>query len=163
MDESVIRQIEREGADALLDAGVSVPLKALHLPFFKKPLELRVTMRRPCLAGQLSVARTYLSMGVTGERMEKFTKEEEMKFIVENVRPISRIIAYTVCRGYLSRHLLTGLTAWFVRNFVEHKYMVASFRTFVRLMGTDHFTGIIKSVERANPMRLRLSQGMKRS
>ena len=28
MDEAVIKQIQREGADALLDIGVSVPLKA---------------------------------------------------------------------------------------------------------------------------------------
>ena len=46
MDEAVIKQIQREGADALLDIGVSVPLKAFHIPFRKSPLELRVTMRR---------------------------------------------------------------------------------------------------------------------
>lgn len=45
MDEAVIKQIQREGADALLDIGVSVPLKAFHIPFRKSPLELRVTMR----------------------------------------------------------------------------------------------------------------------
>ena len=33
MDEAVIKQIQREGADALLDIGVSVPLKAFHIPF----------------------------------------------------------------------------------------------------------------------------------
>ena len=32
MDEAVIKQIQREGADALLDIGVSVPLKAFHIP-----------------------------------------------------------------------------------------------------------------------------------
>ena len=47
MDEAVIKQIQREGADALLDIGVSVPLKAFHIPFRKSPLERRVTMRRP--------------------------------------------------------------------------------------------------------------------
>ena len=30
MDEAVIKQIQREGADALLDIGVSVPLKAFQ-------------------------------------------------------------------------------------------------------------------------------------
>ena len=33
MEENVIRQIQREGADALLDVGVSVPLKAFRIPF----------------------------------------------------------------------------------------------------------------------------------
>lgn len=45
MDEKVIKQIQREGADALLDIGVSVPLKAFRVPFRKKPVELRVTMK----------------------------------------------------------------------------------------------------------------------
>lgn len=158
MDESVIRQIQKEGAEALLNAGVSVPLKEFRLPFRRKPVRLRVTMKRPCLSGQLLVARTYLSMGVTSAQMERFTKEEEMRFLVEHVKPVSRIIAYTVCRGYLSRHFTVGAMAWFIRNFVEHKYVMACFRTFVRLMGTDPFTSIIRSVERANPMKLRLSQ-----
>ena len=67
MDEAVIKQIQREGADALLDIGVSVPLKAFHIPFRKSPLELRVTMRRPYMSGQILFARTYLSMGITSE------------------------------------------------------------------------------------------------
>ena len=53
MDEAVIKQIQREGADALLDIGVSVPLKAFHIPFRKSPLELRVTMRRPYMPGHI--------------------------------------------------------------------------------------------------------------
>lgn len=36
MDEKTIRQIEKEGAEALLDTGLSVPLKELHLPFLKR-------------------------------------------------------------------------------------------------------------------------------
>lgn len=35
MDEKTIRQIEKEGAEALLDTGLSVPLKEWHLPFSK--------------------------------------------------------------------------------------------------------------------------------
>lgn len=163
MDESVIRQIQKEGAEALLNTGVSVPLKEFRLPFRKRPVRLRMTMKRPCLSGQLLVARTYLSMGITSVQMERFTKEEEMRFYVEHAKAVSRIIAYTVCRGYLSRHLLTGITAWFIRNFVEHRFVKASFRTFIRLMGTDPFTSIIRSVERANPMKLRLSQKRKGS
>ena len=163
MEDSVIRQIQREGADALLDIGVSVPLKAFRLPWRKTPVELRVTMKRPYMSGQILFARTYLSMGVTSEQMWNFTKEEEMRFLVEHIRPVSRIIAYTICRGYLSRHFLIGAAAWFIRNFVEHKYAMASFRTFIRLMGTDSFISIIRSVERANPMKLKLSQKRKGS
>ena len=163
MDEAVIRQIQKEGAEALLNTGVSIPVKEFRIPFRKEPVRLRLTMKRPCLSGQLLVARTYLSMGVTSKQMEAFSKEEEMRFFMERIKPVSRLVAYTICRGYVSRHFAIGVTAWFIRNFVEHKYVMACFRTFIRLMGTDPFTSIIRSVERANPMKLRLSQGKKGS
>lgn len=163
MDEKTIRQIEKEGAEALLDTGLSVPLKEWHLPFFKKSIELRVTMRRPTLAGQIRIAREWLAMGVTGEEMWHFSKEEEMKFLVDHGKKISRMIAYTLCRGWISRHLLVGLTAWAVRNWMENKYLVGVIKKFVGLMGTDSFTDIIKSAEAVNPMKLRKSHEKKGS
>ena len=163
MDDAVIRQIEKEGAEVLLNAGISVPFKELRIPLRRKPIRLRLVMKRPCLAGQLRIAREYLKMGVTAERMEKFTKEEQMRFISDNTAGVSRIIAYTVCRGYMSRHLFVGIVAWAIRNLVEHRYAMAAFETFVRLMGTDPFTNIIRSVERANPMKPRLSHVRKGS
>ena len=48
--------IEMECADALLDSGVSVPLKRWKLPWLKRPLEVRVTMKRPRLRGQILLA-----------------------------------------------------------------------------------------------------------
>ena len=105
--------IEMECADALLDSGVSVPLKRWKLPWLKRPVEVRVT--------------------------------------------------YTVCRGYVSRHVGIGVTAWVLRNFVEWRYLTAMFRTFERLMGTKDFMRIISSTARANPMTPRLSQARKGS
>ena len=143
MDEAVIKQIQREGADALLDIGVSVPLKAFHIPFRKSPLELRVTMRRPYMSGQILFARTYLSMGITSEEMWGFSKEEEMQFLASHGKAVSRMVAYTLCRGPFSRRVLLRPVAW--------------------LMGTDPFIPIIRSAERTNPMSLRLSQRKKGS
>ena len=147
MDEAVIKQIQREGADALLDIGVSVPLKAFHIPFRKSPLELRVTMRRPYMSGQILFARTYLSMGITSEEMWGF----------------SRMVAYTLCRGPFSRRVLLRPVAWLIRNFMEQRYLVGAIKRFVSLMGTDPFIPIIRSAERTNPMSLRLSQRKKGS
>lgn len=163
MDDRTIRQIEKEGAEALLDTGLSVPLKELHLPFFKKSFHLRVTMRRPTLAGQIRIAKEWLAMGVTSEEMWHFTKEEEMQFLVKHGKKISRMVAYTLCRGWISRHLLVGLTAWAVRNWMENKYLISVIKMFVGLMGTDSFTSIIKSAETVNPMKLRKSQKKKGS
>lgn len=163
MEDTVIRRIEKEGAEALLDMGVSVPLKEIRLPFRRKPVLLRVTMKRPCMDGQLHIARIYLSMGITAEQMKKFSKEEEMSFLAENIRPISRMLAYTLCRGFVMRHAGIALGAWFIRHFVEHRYTISLFRTFVRLMGTESFISIIRSAELANPMKARLSHTKKGS
>ena len=157
MDEKVARLIQREGAAALLDRGVSVPLKDIRLPF-RKPLRLRVVMRRPRLGGLIRLARVYLSLGVTAEQMNKFTKEEEMAFLVSHGKQVSRMVAYTLCRGWISRRLLVGATAWLVRNWIDTEYVSAAMRSFVFLLGTDPFTSIIRSAERTNPMKLRLSQ-----
>lgn len=164
MDERVIRQIQREAADALLDAGVVVPLKAVRLPFLRKPLELSVTMKRPRLSGQIEFARTYLKMGVTSDEMWGFTKEEEMKFLAEHGKEVSRMVALTLCRGWMARRRpVVAAVSWLVRNFMEQPYLMAAVERFVSLMGTGPFTSIIRSAERTNPMRPRLSHAGKGS
>lgn len=163
MDEGVIRQIQREGADALLDIGVSVPLKAIRIPFKKNPLVLRVTMKRPCMSGQLRIARTYLSMGVTSEQMWNFTKEEEMQFLVNHGKKVSRMIAYMICRDYFARKFCVWFITWFIRNFMTFEYQTEVIKKFVTLMGTDPFIPIIRSAEMTNPMKLRLSRKKKGS
>ena len=163
MEEDVIRQIQREGAEALLDIGVSVPLKALRIPWRKRPLVLRVTMKRPCMSGQLRIARTYLSMGVTSEQMWKFSKEEEMSFLVKHGKKVSRMIAYMICRGWLARKFCVGLMSWFIREMMTYEYQMEVMKKFVTLMGTDPFIPIIRSAEISNPMKLRLSHVRKGS
>ena len=56
MDDRLEQLVEMECADALLDGGVSVPLKRWSVPFKKRPLELRVIMKRPRLRGQMLLA-----------------------------------------------------------------------------------------------------------
>lgn len=163
MDEATERMVQREGAAALLDRGVSVPLKEIRVPFRKKPLKLRVVMHRPRLGGLMRLARVYLGLGVTAEQMGKFTKEEEMAFLAAHGKEVSRMVAYTLCRGWISRHLLVGVTAWVVRNWMAPEYLDAAMRTFILLLGTDPFTPIIRSAGKMNPMKLRLSQRRKGS
>ncbi len=157
------RMIEKEAAEALLDRGVSVPFKDIRLPWRKKPLTIRMTMRRPTLSAQIEIARLYLDMGVTTENVEQMSKMRQMAFLATHGKTLSRIMAYTVCRGYVLRHLFIGLLAWAIRNFVEYKFQIAAVRTFEALMGTDPFIPIIRSAERTNPMKLRLSQRKKGS
>ena len=157
------RMIEKEAAEALLDRGVSVPFKDFRIPLKKKPVKIRMTMRRPTLSAQIEIARLYLSMGVTTEEAVGMPKMRQMQFMAEHGKELSRIMVYTVCLGYVSRHLFVGLMAWAIRNFVEYKYQIAVVRKFESLMGTDPFIPIIRSAERTNPMRLRLSRKKKGS
>ncbi len=158
MDDAIARAIQREAADALLNAGVSLPLKEFWLPFRKRPIAFRVTMRRPCMSGQIEIARTYLSMGVTSDKMEKFTKEEQMRFLANHGGKICHMIALTIGSPVLARPL-----AWFIRRFVRYEFQMAAVQKFVSLMGTDPFIPIIRSAEKTNPMKLRLSQKKKGS
>lgn len=159
MDEQVIRKIQREGAEALLDAGVSLPLKDLRIPFRKEPLRFRLTMKRPTLARQIKIAHTYLTLDTTAEELEKMDHEGQMAFLARHGKTLSRIIALTMERWWLPVWLLS----WLVRHLMKWEYQKAAFAQFVLLMGTQSFIPIIRSAEMTNPMKLRLSQGKRGS
>ena len=50
------RIIELEAAEALLDAGISLPLLRMRLPFCRERV-LRIVMRRPFWGTQMRIAR----------------------------------------------------------------------------------------------------------
>ena len=155
--------IEKEAAEALLDIGVSLPLKEIKLPLLKRPLQLRLTMRRPFLSTQIRIARLYLNLGTTYAQLQQMTKDEEMRFLTAHGKDISRIVALTVCRSPLRARLFAGITAWVLRNWVEDRYLRAAMVQFVLLLGTEGFTNIIRSAEMTNPMKLRLSRNKRGS
>lgn len=159
MDARVIRQIQREGAEALLNMGVSLPLKDFRVPFRKEPLHLRLTMHRPTMACQIQIARTWLSVGMTLEEFEGLNYDGQMRFLAEHGRKLSRMIALTMQHWWLP----TCVLAWFIRHYMKWEYQKGAFEKFVTLMGTQAFMPIIRSAEIANPMKLRLSQAKKGS
>ena len=157
MDE---RKVQQEASEALLDVGVSVPLKPIRLPFRKKRLLLRLTMRRPRLSTQIKIARLYLSLGVTYAELEALDKDGQMCFIAEHGKTISDMVALTMCGKWWKP---VWLVSWILRHWVENLYMQVAMMKFVLLLGTESFTNIIRSAERTNPMKLRLSQKKKGS
>ena len=159
MDEKLIYQIQREGAEALLDAGVSLPLKDIHLPFMKTPLRLRLTMKRPTMERQIQIAQTFLSMETTLKEFTSLDYNGQMVFLTKHGKKLSRIIALTMGHWWLPISVLS----WFVRRFMKWEYQKNAFERFVTLMGTQSFIPIIRSAEMTNPMKLRLSQRKKGS
>ena len=146
--------VEIEAAEALLDIGVSLPF--FKLQFTRKVV--RLTMRRPCLGGQIRLARLYLQTGITYERMLEFTKHEELAYMALHGRRVSKMVSLTICRGAFSTWLFSGLLAWLLRWFVDDEYLRAANMQFLRLLGTKSFMSIIRSISTANPMRPRLSR-----
>jgi hypothetical protein len=157
MDE---KKIQSEASEALLDIGVSVPLKPLCIPFRKKPVYLRMTMRRPRLSDQIKIARLYLSLGVTYAEMEAMDKDAQMKFVAAHGRTISEMVALTMCSSWWKP---VRLVAWLLRHWVDSIYLQVAMMKFVMLLGTENFMPIIKSAETTNPMKLRLSRKKKGS
>ncbi|MDE5706913.1 MAG: hypothetical protein K2H69_01890 [Alistipes sp.] len=151
-------QIEIEAAEALLDIGVSLPF--FKIPFTRKVV--RLTMRRPCLGGQIRLARLYLRTGITYEEMLKFSKHEELAYMALHGRRVSKMVALTICRGAISGTLFSGILAWLLRWLVDDRYLRAAGMQFLRLLGTKSFMTVIRSVSTANQMRPRLSQKMEK-
>lgn len=154
--------VELEAAEALLDIGVSLPFKAIRVPFASKRLTLRMTMKRPCLGNQIRIARHYLKIGFTYEEMKAFNKHEEMVFLATHGKRISKMIALTICRGAFSGWFLSPFMAWFIRWFVPDAFIQGANLQFITLLGTKDFMNIIRSSEIANPLRPRLSQKEKK-
>ena len=111
MDDFIAKMIQREAADALLDVGVSIPLKEFRLPLRKRPVRLRVTLRRPRLSGMMRFARIYLSLGVTASAMADFDKEQQMRFLATHGGHVCRMLACVICVGPV-KSLFTGAVAW---------------------------------------------------
>lgn len=153
MDAHIIQKIQREGAEALLNAGVSLPLMDFKVPFRKEPLRFRLTMKRPTLAVQIQIARTWLSVGMTLEEFEALDYDGQMRFLVNHGKRLSRMVALTMPHWWLPTRVLS----WFIRHYMKWEYLKGAFEKFVTLMGTESFTTIIRSAETASPLKARLS------
>lgn len=157
------RAVELEAARALLDDGVSLPFKEFKIPFRKRPIRLRLVMRRPKLGSQIRIAKHYLAIGVTHEQMKGFTLEQEMEYVAKHGKRISQMIALTVCRGFISSKVFSPLVAFFIREFVDDKFIQGANEIFLSLLGTRNFMNIIRSAEVSNPLKPRTSQQTRRS
>ncbi len=136
-----------------MDMGVSVPFKAVKLPWKKEPLRLRFTMKRPTLGTQIRIAREFARLGVTHEELERQSETERLLWVGAHGRTVSRIVALSLCRGKWSGRWLTGLVAWVLRETVDAKWLEASFRRWTLLLGTQGFENTIALLAATNPLK----------
>jgi hypothetical protein len=145
-------EVELLAAETLLEQGVSVPFKEIRIPLTKKSWKPRITMLRPRLGGQIRIARLRLKMGITYEQMEGFTAQQEDAFMAQHGKTLSRMIALTICRGYLSGKLLTPVVAFLIRWFVDVRFVLGVHKKYLSLLGAKSFSSIISSAQVLNPM-----------
>ena len=145
-------EFEKGTAEALLDVGVSVPLKEVHIPWRKEPVSVRLVMRRPLLGSLIRIARLYLKIGVTYKQVMEYDKEEQMRFIAEHGAEVTRIVSLAILGSHVFGRPFVRPLAWALRWIVEDVYLFASFNTFMSLLGIKDFGTIIRSLEGLNPM-----------
>ena len=150
-----------KAADALLDIGVSVPLRPVR---FRKWMRTpRVTIKRPPLGGLLRILRVWIAMDADTKQLDAMSENERLKFIVANGRALSKMVALMVCSGEISGRVLAPLMAWFLRWRCHQDTLLYTVLTFMNLQDTKSFTSIIKSVEGINVLEPAKSQRKKRS
>lgn len=152
------RQMEIEAAELLLDAGVSLPFLKIF------GFTLRLTMRRPTLGGIIRISREQMKLGVTPAEMKAFTVEQAQHFLAEHGLTLAKIIALTVCRGWLSGLILAPLLARAILWWMPYQYLLSAQMVFIHhLSDVKNFQPIISCVDQINPLRPKLSQSVRRS
>lgn len=151
------RRIETEAADALLDVGISLPLFRLKIPC-GPAWTLRVTMRRPFLGTQMRIAREFLRLGIPARQIAELTEDDEREFLLHNGRILAKMVALSVCRGYLSGVILAPFVAWIIRWKMPREYLIEAQKWLRRLRSTRDFSSIIVLTERMNPFKSETSR-----
>ena len=150
-----------KAADALLDIGVSVPLRPVRFRKWKRTP--RVTIKRPPLGGLLRILRVWIAMDTDTKQLNAMSESERLTFIAANGQALSKMVALMVCSGSVSGRVLAPLMAWVLRWRCHPDTLLYAALTFMNLQDTKSFTSIIASVESINVLEPAKSQGRKRS
>ncbi len=147
---------ELKASRLLLDLGVSVPIRPLGFLYKKRRRSL--TMRTPGLGGMIRIANRYLAMGITMEEMEQFTFEQQMEFVAKHGKEVSRMVAYTIVRGFILGRLFNRPVAWWLRWRVHPAYLGEAMIQMLMQLDIKSFFNTIRSAQAMNVMTRRLSQ-----
>ena len=141
-------QEQLKATSALLDIGVSIPLRPLRWRRWK--WVPRVTMNRPPLGGMIRILKLYLQMNTTSEQLRSMNEEQ--------ARSLSKIVALAVYSGYWSGRLLAPLLAWVLRWRCNPGVLFFATSQLMELLDAKSFTIIIRSIATINLMAPSLSQ-----
>ena len=148
-------QEEQKAATILLDLGVSVPLRPLR--FLKKKKVRRVTIRRPYMGTLVRIWEKYLSMGVKYEDLKNYTFEQQAELYAKHGKAISEMVAYCICRGYLSGKIFNRMVATWLRWRVHPTILTDLWLQTLDMLNVTSFQNIISLAGKVNILKPRLS------
>lgn len=146
---------EFKASDMLLDLGVSVPLRPLG---FLSRRFWRVTIRRPYLGTLIRICKVYASIGVNYNEIKEYDLDQSLAFYAKHGKAISEIVAYAICRGYVSGMLFHPVVAAVLRWRAHPLVLTELYVKLAEFMNTKSFLNIISLTDRLNVLRPRLSQ-----
>ena len=151
------RNVELEAAEALLDAGILARFVRIRPPR-RHEWVLRVTMRRPCLGGQMRIVRHYLKLGITAQRMGRILRRRRASIFPPACKETFADAGADDMPG-ISSGMRAG-TARGMAHPLEGSARISDrgARWFRKMRGTRDFTSIIESAERINPFRYETSR-----
>ena len=149
-------QEELKACRLMLDMGVAIPVRPLkYLHRKKKPC--RIIMRTPYAGTIMRIDRLYLRLGVTYEELKEYSYEQNADFISKHGKTISRMVAYTLVRGWLAGRLLNRLVAWWLRWRVHPMMMQEAMFQMLAMLNKEDFPNTIKLAQKMNLMKPNLS------
>lgn len=148
---------ELRASELLLDVGVAVPVRPLRF-LGRKWGKRFVVMHTPYQGTLIRMARIYLQMGVSYNEVKNYNYEQNMEFIGRHGKLLSRMVACSLVRGYITGKLFGRIVSWWLRWRVHPLYLQEAWFQMLTLMDVKSFQTIIKSAGMMNLMRPRLSQ-----
>ncbi len=140
----------------LLDLGVSVPLRPLGFLSSRKKTA-RVVIKRPYMGSILRVCRVYMKIGVSYKELQEYDLDQSLIFYAKHGKEVSEIVAYGICRGYLSGKLFHKAVASYLRWRVHPSVLIDLYIRFMELINIKSFHPIISLTGRTNLLRPTLS------
>lgn len=145
-------EIEGLAAKIMADNGISLPLRLLG------GKHIRWVMRIPNHESRIRISVMYLKMGVTYDDLKAYSFEQKLEFMVKHTRTVSRMVAYSIVRGWFLGRILNRPVAWMLRNCMHPAALEEAFIIAISTMNTIPFGSTIRLAQVMNLMLPNLSQ-----
>lgn len=149
--------VEVKATELILDMGVSIPVRPVRF-LSRKREPWRITMRTPYAGNLIRIGRLYLKTGIVLDGVKEYGTEENMRFMSDHGKDVSRMVAYSIVRGWFWGWLLNRIVAWWLLWRVHPLFLQEAWYQMMTMLDVSPFKNIIRSAEKMNLMKPRLSQ-----